>query len=130
MGQIHDRIKKKQIMNHIALSMIQGGMVDASTKLSLANDGLSEKALVALGLSKKEVLHSIKVKGHYNGLCNVTACQSPNNVHYYNHIMHAFYCPHCTADINRCNARHKDVDEGRPFINFKTPEEAAKLYVK
>lgn len=118
MGKIHDRFKKEQIGRHFAGVITNGGGQKALTQLAMAD----------MGLTEKEALHSVKIKGHYDGLCNVTACQSPNNVHYYNHIMHAFYCPHCTADINRSNAYHKDVDDGKPFINFKTKEQAALLY--
>lgn len=120
MGKIHDRFKKEQIGRHFAGVITNGGGQKALTQL----------AMVDMGLTEKEVLHSVKVKGHYDGLCNVTHCQSPNNVHYYNRYTHAFYCPHCTGEINRCNAQFKDADEGKPFINFKTKEEAAKLYVR
>lgn len=120
MGKIHDRFKKEQIGRHFARVITTGGGQRALTELAMAD----------MGITEKEVLHSLKIKGHYDGLCNVTACQSSHNVYYYNHIMHAFYCPHCTADINRSNAYHKDVDDGKPFINFKTKEQAALLYVK
>lgn len=133
MGKIHDRIIKKQIMKHCADTFTNAGPRGGVTVEYTRGGDLIEftnLAIADMGMTKKEVLRSVKVKGHYDGLCNVTACQSPNNVHYYNHIMHAFYCPHCTADINRSNAYHKDVDDGKPFINFKTKEEAALLHVR
>jgi hypothetical protein len=42
-----------------------------------------------------------KVKGEKNGLCNITACQSPHNVIWYNHGSDAYYCPTCAAWLNR-----------------------------
>lgn len=127
MGKIHKRFKLIQTSKHFAKIIMNGEGKQLMKDIGLEK---TKSAMKHLGLTEKEVLRSVKIKGHYDGLCNVTHCQSPNQVYYYNRIMHAFYCPHCTADINRSNAYHKDVDDGKPFINFKTKEEAAKLYVK
>ena len=46
---------------------------------------------------------TVKVKGEYNGLCNRTACQSPNEVVYFNHSTEKYYCPSCAKKINEYN---------------------------
>ena len=44
-----------------------------------------------------------KIKGEKFGLCNRTACQSPDNVTWYNTGTRAFYCPKCANLINKAN---------------------------
>lgn len=44
-----------------------------------------------------------KAKGHYNGLCNRTDCQSPVHVVYFNHSTRKYYCPSCAHLINDAN---------------------------
>lgn len=41
-----------------------------------------------------------KIKGHYLGLCNRHACQSPEAVVWYNTGTHQYYCGHCAFMIN------------------------------
>ena len=45
-----------------------------------------------------------KDKGHKNGHCNRTACQSPNSVTWYNHSTRLYYCPSCANTLNMVNA--------------------------
>lgn len=107
MGKIHDRIKAQQ-QRAVRIQPHKVVWVDKP-------DGTTEKV--------------IKVKGYYNGLCNVTHCQTPHRVEWYNKYTNAFYCPDCAFDINSCNAHFKDCDNGEPFINFVTAEEAKLKYV-
>ena len=41
-----------------------------------------------------------KIKGKKHGLCNRTACQSPDNIVWYNSGTYAYYCPKCAKLIN------------------------------
>ncbi len=42
-------------------------------------------------------------KGEYKGRCNRRACQSPDNVVWYNSSTRAYYCPVCASAINKFN---------------------------
>lgn len=124
MGKIHERFKARDFRRPVARN--QGisnyELLDAFEKAkSKFNGEIEVDSLPPDWRGKK--------KGHYQGLCNVTACQSPNQVEYYNLYTHAFYCAYCAHDINRSNARFKDVDNGAPFVNYMTPEEAKDAYV-
>lgn len=44
-----------------------------------------------------------KAKGEFNGLCNRTSCQSPNEVTWYNHSTRLYYCTDCAMLLNRVN---------------------------
>lgn len=44
-------------------------------------------------------------KGEKNGLCNRSACQTPDDVVFYNKGTHKYYCPHCANAINRANGQ-------------------------
>ena len=48
-----------------------------------------------------------KKKGQKNGHCNRMACQSPDNVVWYNSGTGAYYCPNCAQMIN--NACYADL---------------------
>jgi len=48
-----------------------------------------------------------KVKGEFNGLCNRSACLSPNDVTWYNHSTRLYYCKSCAMHLNYVN--HKDA---------------------
>lgn len=104
MGKIYDRIKAQQ---QRAVRIQPHKVVEVAKP-----DGSTEKV--------------IKVKGYYQGLCNRTDCQTPHRVEWYNKYTNAFYCPACSRDINESNA---DCDNGEPFINFVTAEEAKLKYV-
>jgi hypothetical protein len=41
-----------------------------------------------------------KIKGEFEGLCNRKACQTPENVVYYNTSTRMYYCPRCADLIN------------------------------
>ena len=107
MGKIYDRIKAQQ----------QRGIRTQPFKV------------VEIIKPSGEIEKIIKVKGYYQGLCNVTACQTPHRVEWYNKYMNAFYCPCCARDINDSNARFKDMDNGDPFIKYVTYDEVKLLYV-
>lgn len=44
-----------------------------------------------------------KIKGKKNGLCNRTACQSPDGVIWFNDSTRAYYCRACADLINDAN---------------------------
>ena len=50
-----------------------------------------------------------KVKGEKHGLCNRSACQTPEDVVFYNKGTRKFYCPVCADLINNANKDHPDT---------------------
>jgi hypothetical protein len=62
-----------------------------------------------------------KSKGEYRGFCNRTACQSPNNVIYFNHSTRAYYCPACAALINEANYADAMRMFGHELCTIKHP---------
>lgn len=70
-----------------------------------------------------------KYKGHYDGLCNRSACLTTRNVRFYNIGSYAFYCEDCAHLLNASNRRFKDINNGEPYVTYKEPEEADKLHV-
>ena len=44
-----------------------------------------------------------KIKGAYKGLCNITSCQSPSDVVYWNRSTQKFYCRSCCVKLNNVN---------------------------
>lgn len=60
-----------------------------------------------------------KIKGDKNGLCNRTACQSPNDVIFFNKGTDKYYCPHCAFEINKwCTVQELErlFGEGTKFL--------------
>jgi hypothetical protein len=118
MGKIYERIKAK------------------SMKLDNRQDGPGMTLAEALRLNRGVVLkaqaegkYEGKFKGHYDGFCNRSACLSPDNVRFYNIGSYAFYCEDCAHLLNSTNRRFKDINDGEPYVTYKTPEEAEKLHV-
>jgi len=48
-------------------------------------------------------------KGERNGLCNITSCQSPDNVVWLNHSNEKYYCFHCAQKLNDDPYNHADA---------------------
>lgn len=39
-------------------------------------------------------------KGHKNGTCNMSSCNSADKATWYNHGSYAWYCPSCAKRLN------------------------------
>ena len=50
------------------------------------------------------------IKGEKNGLCNVTACQSPTDVVFFNKGTSKYYCASCAQRINDANKEYPDTE--------------------
>ena len=50
-----------------------------------------------------------KVKGELNGKCNITRCQSEENVTWYNHSTRKYYCESCAKRLNNDEFNKRDA---------------------
>lgn len=58
---------------------------------------------------------SEKIKGEKHGLCNITACQSPDEVIWYNHSTRSYYCTVCAKRLNEVNKDDAEEMFGHPL---------------
>lgn len=61
----------------------------------------------------------MKIKGERNGLCNRTACQTPDDVIFFNKGTDKYYCPECAFKINQACRPHELENlfgEGTKFL--------------
>ncbi len=49
------------------------------------------------------------MKGEKNGNCNITSCQSTENVEWFNHSTRKYYCENCAIRLNNDPYNFKDA---------------------
>lgn len=67
------------------------------------------KTVINSAVSKQPIPETQK-KGHYNGLCNRSACLAPGAT-WYNRGSYAFYCANCAWDLSNDPFNKKDAQK-------------------